>query len=713
MTNALRRLLACLMVATTAQVADAGDSASDSAPGSPPAVGSPPALGSQPAVGSQPNVVFILTDDLGWGDLGLFWQNDSGHAQTHRTPQLDRLGSAGLQMRAHYCPAPVCAPSRASLLTGLHQGNAVVRDNQFDRALEDGPTLGSVLQAAGYRTALVGKYGLQGGKKSKQQTGTPDDWPAYPTRRGFDEFFGYVSHYAGHLHYPNDPWPLANDGHKALPNLWASHVGEQGETHEEISEQLDGCYTTDLFTARAKRFVVEQAQAGQPFFLMLAYDTPHAALQVPAMPYPAGGGVDGGVQWTGQPGAMINTAGEPDSFLHPDYADRGWPDLDTRFATMVRRIDTCVGDLQQTLVDLGIAENTLVIFTSDNGPHHESYVDGDSWGNGAYTPQVFASYGPYDGTKRDVYEGGIRMPTLAWWPGTIAGGRVDAQPSQFHDWMATFCDLAGVPIPARCDGVSLVPTLTGRGEQPPSTVYIEYFQKSATPKYDDFAPSRRGRKRGQMQVLFQQDDGGRMLKGLRVGIASGDDPFEVYDAEADPDEATNLAAGGTSPVDFGRLVNLLRHPSPDAKRPYDDQPVPAADGPFDGLQMARQAGEFAWLPRLDGRAMQRVVSANDATNASLTIPAGEIGAARVRFSVIAPQTGRFRLTVDCPQPFLLRLGEWTRPGGGLLIDGETGFNEGEPLSTERVFERGVHILELTTRVGSDELRPQVSLEPID
>ncbi|TWU30668.1 sulfatase-like hydrolase/transferase [Novipirellula artificiosorum] len=155
---------------------------------------------------SQPNIVFVFTDDLGWGDLGVFYQNESKHDKTHQTPHLDRLAAGGLQMRAHHCPAPVCAPSRSSLLTGVHQGNAVVRNNQFDKALEDNHTLGSVLREAGYRTCMIGKFGLQGGPKEKQQTGTPADWPAYPTKRGFDEFFGYVSHYAGHLHYPNDPW---------------------------------------------------------------------------------------------------------------------------------------------------------------------------------------------------------------------------------------------------------------------------------------------------------------------------------------------------------------------------------------------------------------------------------------------------------------------------------------------------------------------------
>ena len=532
-----------------------------------------------------PNIVFVFADDLGWGDLGVFYQNQSKHNQVFKTPYLDEMALGGLQMRAHYCPAPVCAPSRSSLLTGVHQGNAVVRDNQFDKALEDNHTLGTVLQSAGYRTCMIGKYGLQGGPgdKHKRQNATPKTWPSYPTRRGFDEFFGYVSHGAGHHHYPIDPWKLGNDGQRKNVKLWQSD--EEGD--HEISASLSKCYTTDLFTARAKHFLVEHnsKREGQPFFLMLNYDTPHAALQIPSQPYPTGGGVDGGLQWTGgndstniaQP--AINTAsGTVDSYRHPDYVNKGWKDLDERFATMVRRIDSAVGDLHETLEELGLAENTLVIFTSDNGPHSESYVKSNTFKRAQYSPQAFQSYGPFDGIKRDCWEGGIRVPTLAWWKGTIEKGRVDSTPSQFHDWMPTFCDVAGIPVPARCDGVSLKPTLTGAGDQDPSTVYIEYVSKSKTPKYDDFATERRGQYRNQMQVVRMPSDDGIWYKGIRVNIKSADDDFEIYDIENDFDEAQNLAGTTTAmqqlQEEMKSHVLQIRRVNKSARRPYDKALVP-------------------------------------------------------------------------------------------------------------------------------------------
>ena len=421
----------------------------------------------------RPNIIFILADDLGWGDLGVLHQNNSTHERKHKTPFLDQMAADGMQLRAHYCPAPVCAPSRASLLTGVHQGHATIRNNQFDKMLPSNHTLGTVMQAAGYRTALIGKYGLQG----KDQGTDAATWPAYPTKRGFDEFFGYVAHVDGHMHYPADEWPLGDSEiHQAKKDVWWND--------REVSAGLQKCYTTDLFTARSKHWIAEHRNTNpdQPFFLLLTYDTPHAALQVPTGAYPEGKGLGGGVQWLGKQGLMINTAtGEIDSYRHPDYVDHGWSDVEERFATMVRRIDNAVGDLLQTLKDLGIAENTLVVFTSDNGPHLESYL-----ASAKYNADSFQSYGPFDGTKRDTWEGGIRMPTLAWWPKHIAAGEINNRASQFHDWMPTMAELGGVAAPARTDGVSLVPSLTGEGEQRESTIYVEYAQSESTQSYADF-----------------------------------------------------------------------------------------------------------------------------------------------------------------------------------------------------------------------------------
>lgn len=651
---------------------------------------------------TQPNIVLVFTDDLGWGDLGVFYQNESKHDKRHQTPHLDRLAAGGLQMRAHYCPAPVCAPSRSSLLTGVHQGNAVVRNNQFDKELEDNHTLGSVLREAGYRTCMIGKYGLQGGPKEKQQTGTPDDWPSYPTKRGFDAFFGYVSHYAGHLHYPNDPWKLANDKHQGVPDLW--HSDESGD--HEVSESLSKCYTTDLFTARAKHFLKTHTESRreQPFFLMLNYDTPHAALQIPTVPYPSGSGIEGGLQWTGgtdprsieQP--AINTAiGEVDSFIHPDYADQPWADVEKRFATMVRRIDSAVGDLNQTLEELGIAENTLVVFTNDNGPHHEAYLAGESWGSASYTPQAFQSYGPFDGTKRDCWEGGIRMPTLAWWKGKIAAEQIDRTPSQFHDWMATFCDAAGVPPPARCDGVSLLPTLTGKLKRKESLVYIEYENGGKTPNYEDFLASHRSRRRKQMQVIRMKGEDGKLYKGVRYDIKSADDDFEIYDVESDVDEAKNLAKASDQMIELqGRMkakVLQVRSPNESAQRPYDAALIPASPQATSDYQVLRYVipDQVNYVPAPQGYAESVREHLSLDVNGKLTFAAPSPGVYEIIGSFKVVDEGEKTIHVSTASRCFMRLHE------GHAIDLQ---KPGESTSAKRNLASGMHPFKLIVRADN-------------
>ena len=549
------------------------------------------------ARGTKPNILFVFTDDMGYGDLGVLHQN-AKEGKKHLTPNFDRMAAEGVQLRRHYCPAPVCAPSRASLLRGLHQGHTEVRNSDFDKELPDNHTLATVMKAAGYRTAHVGKYGLQGlppdgsfqgSDNEAEEWDTPEEWPAYPTKRGFDEYMGYVRHVDGHVHYPNNEWPIGNsESHRTGKPVW--------HDDEEISAQLDKCYTTDLFTAFAKRWIVEheKEQSDTPFFMYLAYDTPHAALQVPTQAYPEGSGVNGGLQWLGTPGEMINTAsGEIDSWIHPDYRNSDWTDVQQRFATMVRRIDSAVGDLLQTLRDLNIDRETLVVYTNDNGPLAVSYIEGVP-----FTPVHFQSYGPFDGEKRDIWEGGIRMPALAWWPDSIPAGTIDSTPSQFHDWMTTFADLAGAPMPALSDGVSLVPTLTGTGERQPSTVYVEYAHGRKTPSYPDFEPRKRGLVRGQMQAIFLEG-----YKGVRVGIKNHSDDFEIYDVKTDLGERNNLA--GTSDY-FGGLqqrmkdrVLQLRRPNAENPRPYDNELMPAAsvESTRPGLRWRGYEGDFPWTPK--------------------------------------------------------------------------------------------------------------------
>ncbi len=631
----------------------------------------------------QPNVIFILCDDLGWGDLGVLHQNSRPADKRHATPNLDAMAAEGIQLRRHYCPAPVCAPSRSSLLTGTHQGHAEVRDNQFDKALENNHTLATVMKSAGYSTALIGKYGLQGDGE------TPDQWPAYPTKRGFDEFFGYVRHVDGHVHYPAHEWPLGDsEKHRAPKELWWND--------REVSSELTKCYTADLFTARSKNWIADHmASSGdEPFFLYLAYDTPHAALQVPSVAYPDGGGLKGGLQWTGKPGEMINTAaGEIDSYRHPDYVGRGWTDVEERFATMVRRIDDCVGDLLQTLRDLEIDDNTIVVISSDNGPHEESYLAGKN-----YDPTSFASYGPMDGIKRDVYEGGIRVPTLAWWPKTIPAGTIDQTPSQFHDWMATFADLAGRPAPARCDGVSLKPLLTGKQQLPLPTVYVEYFNNGKFPNYGPFAEDRKKQKRGQQQVVFV--DG---LKGVRTNVKSQDDPFQIYDVIADPAERNNLA--GTD-AKFDALqakmhdrVLQIRRPNESAPRPYDDESVPAVKktATQPGLIVSHYPGDFDYVPNCKSLHRSERGWSND-----LTARASASGAIEWSGYAKVEADGEYTFTLNSDAPALVRLHD------AILIDDDFGHVDGQTVTTKIRLAAGLHPIRITTLV-TDGKPPKISL----
>lgn len=557
-----------------------------------------------------PNILFVLVDDLGWGDIGALYQNGRAAAKVRSqpwesTPCLDRLAGEGVLLTDHYCAAPVCAPSRASLMLGLSQGHANVRDNQFDKELENNHTLANVLKQAGYATVAVGKWGLQGGKMTEaEDTVAPGaepgfpNWPAYPTKRGFDYYFGYVRHSDGHEHYP-----------KEAPYTEKRKSKQVWDGAQNITPQLDKCYTADLWTAWAKRWIVEheRTNAAQPFFMYLAYDTPHAATELPTQAYPEGGGLHGGLQWLGTPGHMINTAsGQIDSWIHPDYRtatydnddnpatpEAPWPDVDKRYATAVRRLDSAVGDLQKLLQDLRIDRDTLVIFTSDNGPSIESYLP-----KKPLRADFFDSFGPFDGIKRDCWEGGVRVPVVARWPGHIPAGKVDGKPGINYDWLPTFAEAAGLPIPANADGISLLPELTGQGtEADRGCLYVEYYEQGRTPSYKDFAPSHRGRKREQMQTIRLGD-----FVGVRYDIQSPSDPFEIYNVKVDPKEVHNLAA--QMPGLDQRLHALAmesRRPNPSAPRPYDDELVPASTpgAVVAGVEWRAYDGTFPWVPKFD------------------------------------------------------------------------------------------------------------------
>jgi arylsulfatase A-like enzyme len=639
--------------------------------------------GAAGAAAPRPNIVFILTDDLGYGDLGVFFQNERQGAHradqpAHFTPKLDAMAAEGIRLTQHYCPAPVCPPSRASLLLGVNQGHANVRDNQFDKALEDNHTLASVLRQAGYATAAVGKWGLQGKPTTK-----PPDWPAHPLNRGFDYYFGYIRHADGHEHYPKE------GTHRGAKEVW--------DNRTEISASLDKCYTADLWTARAKKWIVDHhaAKADQPFFLYLAFDTPHATCELPTQAYPAGGGLKGGLQWLGKPGQMINTAsGKVDSWYHPDYANatwdddhdpktpaKPWPDVYKRYATSVRRIDDAVGDLLQLLKDLKIDDNTLVVFTSDNGPSIESYL------KEPYAPTFFGSYGPFDGIKRDCWEGGLRVPTIVRWPGTISEGQVSAVPSSFPDWMPTFAAAAGVAAPARTDGRSLMPTLTRKGEQAPPRVYIEYFHNGNTPKFEQFELGHRNRVRRQMQALRIGD-----YIGVRYNILSPTDDFEIYNAVTDPKEAINLgrrADFANLQKQFKETVLQVRRPG-DAARPYDGELVPpiaaAAAAGEPGLAWRTYAGSFPWVPLFDG--MEATAQGVSAKADLSGLPREKEIGCLYRGFIEAPADGKYTFTITADSGTLLRIHEAT------VIDADFGHRPGEEASASILLKAGRHPIRL-------------------
>ncbi|MGC4015328.1 MAG: sulfatase-like hydrolase/transferase [Luteolibacter sp.] len=670
----------------------------------------PPAVAAAPA--PKPNIIYILTDDLGYGDVGAFFQNQlaAKNLPAEMTPALDKMAGEGIQLRGHYCPSPVCAPSRASFISGVHQGHANVRDNQFDKALEDNHTVASVLKGAGYTTAVIGKWGLQGSpfggegeddEAKGQKAGSPDTWPAYPTKRGFDYFFGYVRHADGHEHYPKE------GTHRGAKQVW--------DGNQEISAQLDKCYTTDLFTARAKKWIVDQKTSApeKPFFLYLAFDTPHATTELPTGPYPQGGGLKSGLQWTGKAGEMITSAnGTVDSYYYPEFVNatytgpawggkkdkkdeavekRPWPDVYKRYATSVRRIDDCVADIGKLLKDLKIDDNTLVIFTTDNGPSNESYLQQQ------LQPNFFRSFGPFDGIKRDCWEGGIRTGAIVRWPAFVPAKRVNEAPCQAQDWMTTFAEVAGVPAPARADGVSLVPTLTGKGEQKPSTIYVEYSVQGRTPSFKEFDAAHRDRQRGQMQVIRLGD-----MVGVRYAVKSHADDFEIYNVMKDPQETKNLASQNAAlQEEMKEKVLQLRRPNPSAKRPYDNELIPAdkVTRNVPGVNWSAYEGDFPWLPKFD--AMPAVKTGKSARPDVADPSRGENSGMLWSGYIEVPTDGEYTFRLKADGGVSLRVHEAT------VIDGGFGTKDQEK-EGKILLKAGLHAFRLYYAHGSG--KPSLGFE---
>jgi arylsulfatase A len=376
-----------------------------------------PAAAAASAGKRRPNVVFILADDLGYGDLGCYGQKKI------RTPDIDRLAAEGMRLTQHYCGNPVCAPSRCTLMTGYHSGHGQIRDNMQvggDEGWQLGSTIGGqwplaegtftvghLFQKAGYVTGAFGKWGLG-------RVGTSGD----PQKQGFDHFFGYICQRQAHTYYPNHLW---RDGEI----FWI----------EENKDGAERVYSLDLIAEEALKFL--RTNKDKPFFLYVPFTIPHVALQVP----------------------RDSLAEYEDLSPDPSYdGKRGYvahPHPRACYAGMVTRMDRAVGRILTTLKDLGLEQNTLVIFSSDNGP---TFAGGSD-------PAFFESAGSLRGLKQSVYEGGIRVPFIARWPGVIPPGSQSDHVSAFWDFLPTCAELLGVQPPAGLDGLSLLPTLQGRPGQ--------------------------------------------------------------------------------------------------------------------------------------------------------------------------------------------------------------------------------------------------------
>jgi len=405
----------------------------------------------------KPNIIYILADDLGYGDLGCYGQ------KRIKTPVLDRMAGEGMKFTDSYSGSTVCAPSRCVLMTGLHTGHCFIRGNGKDNLRPSDVTVAKLLKRAGYATGLVGKWGLG----HEGSTGVP-------TKQGFDYFFGYMDQHHAHNYYPT--FLLRNETRVKLPNV----VPNEGKWGQGVATKKVQ-YSHDLLAEEALKFI-ERSKDG-PFFLYLALTIPHANNE-----------------------ARSKGMEVPD---HGIYKDTDWPEPQKGHAAMISLMDRDIGRLLEKLKALGLDGRTLVIFTSDNGPHHE----------GGANPKFSRSSGPLKGTKRSLYEGGIRVPKIARWPGRIKPGSVTDHVTCFQDLMPTACELAGAAPPADTDGISYAPTLLGTPEKQKAHEYL----------------------------YWEFHEGGASKRAVRFGRWKGvqlrpSGKVELYDLGGDIHEDNNLAA---------------------------------------------------------------------------------------------------------------------------------------------------------------------------
>ena len=376
------------------------------------------------AQAKQPNIIYILADDLGYGDLGCYGQ------EVIQTPHIDKMAAEGMRFTRHYAGSTVCGPSRSCLLEGKHSGHTYVRGNGPFQMREDPQELifPKALKEAGYHTALIGKSGL----------GCNSDDAALLNLKGFDYFFGFTSHQLAHDYFPESLW--RNDHGTVTKVEYPNNTLHEGDN-----------YSSEIVFNEALAYIERQKDG--PFFLHLAFQIPHASLRAKE-------------EWKAKYRPIFN-----EELLKPREQKKGYSyerEPKTTYAAMVSYMDHNMGVLLAKLNELGIAENTVVMFASDNGAMQE----------GGHRRDRFNSNGDLRGGKRDMYEGGVRTPMLAWWPGRIKSGQVTDHLSAFWDISPTVRELAGAEPQADTDGLSLVPTLLGEGEQKKHEyLYWEYFEQ--------------------------------------------------------------------------------------------------------------------------------------------------------------------------------------------------------------------------------------------
>jgi len=435
----------------------------------------------------SPNIIFIMADDLGYGDLGCYGQTEI------QTPNIDELAARGIKFTQFYAGSTVCAPSRAVLMTGQHTGRTHVRGNAGgDRERQslrtEDITVAEVLKDASYQTALVGKWGL----------GEPEQ-EGHPLEQGFDSFFGYLNQRHAHNYYPEFLWdgrdsvPLDNVVKRTNPNR-GGFPG--GYATEKVT------YSHDLFAEKALDFLKQERS--NPFFLYLALTIPHANNEA------------------GKEGMEV-----PDYGI---YADRDWPEAQKGTAAMITRMDSDIGEMVEALKAQGIDDNTLIIFTSDNGPHRE----------GGNDPDYFDSNGPLQGIKRAMHEGGIRVPFIARWPAYAPAGVTSDYIGYFGDMMATFAELAKTDYPDNTQSISIVPTLLGQTENQRSHNYLywEFYEQ------------------GSRQAVRMGN-----WKGIREPMFTGD--LQLFNLAEDISEQTNVADQNPDIVeDIIQIMDEAHEPSP-------------------------------------------------------------------------------------------------------------------------------------------------------